>query len=408
MKTTTDRASRLLPGISGILLILACAASATTFSQFFNNGPTGTTPNQDKNANTWSWQAAYGITGTLDSTLASGDGYGTGVSQGGGQTGSAGSTSNGFLFALPNADPGVILLHTTSAATSDVPQDTPVQPANNTAPNSIQWYRDFPQALAGLTVADIDQLSVHTRAQNTSAVMRFALLVDGTWYVSQSSWQQTSNSAWEPRSLAMASSQWHSDVFIPGNLDDDLSDNALVTLPSTGVVSGYGLYADTGTLSGGDARIRIDSFQVSTPFVDPYVQWAQGPFAKPFTDTDPLADFDGDGLGNLMEFVLGGDPTVNDQPSIRPSVLDAAGPFMVLTFQRSDLSELKPVTVVVQTGSSPTSWNPADEIVIGPSAGFGPNGASYTVDDTGTHDIIVVYVPKNAASRLFARVVARQ
>jgi hypothetical protein len=399
----------LQPLVASLLFAAASTpiVRASTFSQFFNNGPTGNTPHQDKNANTYSWQAAYGLTGTFDATNSNTDGFATGVSQGGGHTGTAGSTINGFLFALPNADPGVILLHTTSSATSDVPQNTPVQPANNTAPNSIQWYRDFPQPLAGLTVADITQLSVQTRTQSPSTVMRFAILVDGVWHVSESSWQQTSNAAWEPRVLAMSSSQWHSHAFSTGSLDDDLSDNTLVALPSTGVVSGYGLYADTGTLSGADARIRIDSFQVSTPFVDPYAQWAQGPFANPFTDTGPLIDFDHDGLENLLEFVLGGDPTLNDQPSIRPSIVDAQGDDLIVTFRRSDLSELKAVTVAVQTSAGLDSWPAADEIVIGPVSGSGPNGSFYLVDDSGTIDTVTATIPKIGAGRLFVRIIAR-
>jgi hypothetical protein len=386
----------------------ASTASATTFSQFFNNGPTGTTPHQDKNANTWSWQAAYGSAATIDGTLSNSDGYLTGVSQGGGVSGFSGSTANGFLFAVPSSGAaGVSLIHTTSTSTSDVVQNTPIQPANNTAPNSIQWYRDLPQGLAGLTVNEITQLAASTRPESTSSVMRFALRVDGVWHVSESSWQNTSNAAWERQTLAPASVQWRSGVFSSGFLDDDLSDNNLATLPTDGIVSGYGLYAATGALEGSQSRIRIDAFQVTTDFSDPYLLWARGPFANAFGETGLLEDPDRDGIDNLMEFVLGGDPTIFDQPSIGPEIISADGDDLVIRFRRSDLSEARPTAVVVQIGTELVTWNPADEIVIGPSSGTGPNGSSYLVDDSGTLDVITVTIPKNGANHLFARIVAR-
>jgi len=134
----------------------------------------------------------------------------------------------------------------------------------------------------------------------------------------------------------------------------------------------------------------------------PYDGWAGGSFANPF----PGVDFDNDGLSNLLEFVLGGDPTTNDNPSVRPAV-STSGSNLIVTFKRSDASELAPaVSVKVQVSADLVSWNPADDIPIGAADGSGPNGATYTVDDSGTLDNVVVTIPKGAATRKFARVVA--
>ena len=56
----------------------------------------------------------------------------------------------------------------------------------------------------------------------------------------------------------------------------------------------------------------------------PYDTWAGGTFANPFTNTAVGVDFDNDGLSNLLEFVLGGDPTIS-QAGIGPTVVECLG-----------------------------------------------------------------------------------
>ena len=152
-------------------------------------------------------------------------------------------------------------------------------------------------------------------------------------------------------------------------------------------------------------------FMTTPPTGSPYDDWAGGNFANPFPEGQRGAgvDFDSDGLSNLLEFVLGGDPTTNDSPSVRPSVI-ADGSNLVVTFKRSDASELAPaVSVNVQVSADLVTWNPADDILIGAATNPGPVGganASYTVTNNAGLDTIVVTIPKGAATRKFARVVA--
>jgi hypothetical protein len=159
----------------------------------------------------------------------------------------------------------------------------------------------------------------------------------------------------------------------------------------------------------GPAGAQINSLGYVTPLAgDAYSTWAGGSFANPFPVDQRGAevDFDNDGLGNLLEFVLGGDPTIS-QDGVRPTVT-AAYSNLIVTFKRSDASETQPVTVKVQVSADLVTWNPADDITIGAGDGSGPNGATYTVDDTGDLDIIVVTIPKNSAVKKFARVIAIQ
>jgi hypothetical protein len=135
-----------------------------------------------------------------------------------------------------------------------------------------------------------------------------------------------------------------------------------------------------------------------------------GSFGLPL-DTPITDDGDNDGLNNLLEFVLGGNPTTNDSPSVRPSV-NASGANLVVTFNRSDESESQPVAVKVQVSDDLVTWDNANDIVIGNIGNAGPiggTGASYTVaENDAAPDTIVVTIPKGAATKKFARVVVTQ
>ena len=140
----------------------------------------------------------------------------------------------------------------------------------------------------------------------------------------------------------------------------------------------------------------------------PYDTWAAGTFANPFTNTAPEADFDNDGLSNLLEFVFGGDPTIS-QAGIAPRV-NTSGTDLVLTFNRSDASKLAPaVALKVELSTDLTFSTPAQDIVIGPASDSGPiapSGASYTVSNSDGLDTIIVTIPQGGDAKKFARVKA--
>ncbi len=226
------------------------------FSAYFNNGSGSS---GDKNASVYNWTSAIGGGGILDNTLTGAPAQ-VGVSQGapaGVPVVSGQSTSAGFLFARPDTAPGAMLLHTTLLTTSDILQDAP----------QGNWFRYGSDSLAGLTVGNITQLSVYTRAATATTRMRFAIRIGATWYVSAASFQQGNLANFEQHTLSglTAANAWHSGDFNPGTvLDADASNNPTVTLASGDVVTGYGWYAETGLQSGDNARVRMDSFQITT------------------------------------------------------------------------------------------------------------------------------------------------
>jgi autotransporter-associated beta strand protein len=201
--------------------------------------------------------------------------------------------------------------------------------------------------------------------------------------------------------------------FIVVNDDVDAVSGTFSGLAQGAVVGNYGgtslkisYTGDSGTnaITGGNDIVLYGAAS------SPYDTWAAGPFANPFTNTAPGVDFDNDGLNNLLEFVLGGDPTIS-QAGIAP-VASTSGGNLVLTFKRSDASELAPaVTVTVELSTDLTFTTPADDILIGPASDVGPiapSGASYSVSNSGGLDTITVLIPQGAAPKKFARVKAVQ
>lgn len=166
--------------------------------------------------------------------------------------------------------------------------------------------------------------------------------------------------------------------------------------------------AGTGILqiTGNDVELLVSGIAGASP----YDTWAAGPFTNPFTNSLPGVDFDNDGLSNLLEFVLGGDPTIS-QAGIAPAVTSSGGN-LVMTFKRSDASELAPaVSVKVELSTDLSFSTPADDITIGPVTDAGPiapSDASYTVTNSGAFDTIVLTLPQGAAPKKFARVKAVQ
>ena len=92
--------------------------------------------------------------------------------------------------------------------------------------------------------------------------------------------------------------------------------------------------------------------------VSTYSAWAsngaQG--LTPGVNDGPLDDPDRDGISNLIEFTLGGAPTVSS-PSILPA-LAKSGIDWVFEYDRSDVSMAPATTQIVEYGSTLTGWTP--------------------------------------------------
>ena len=129
------------------------------------------------------------------------------------------------------------------------------------------------------------------------------------------------------------------------------------------------------------------------PDGDPYVAWIESFTPNPLLPDDasklPTADPDGDGIANLMEYVLAGGNPVVPSLSILPTVA-SVGDDLVLSYTRNDESEAD-TTQVGQWTTDLTIWNDVVPVVVN------ENGA--LADD------MTVTVPKSNAvnGKLFLR-----
>lgn len=119
----------------------------------------------------------------------------------------------------------------------------------------------------------------------------------------------------------------------------------------------------------------------------------------------PNADPDGDGISNLLEFVLGGLP--NGAGASNTSILPTqaiVGTDLVVSFKRADASE-GDLTLKVEWSSDLVNWGSPKDVVIGAST----SGIVAITEDTpnAATDTVVVSIPRAANEvngKLFARV----
>ncbi|MGJ8641896.1 MAG: acetylxylan esterase [Luteolibacter sp.] len=197
-------------------------------------------------------------------------------------------------------------------------------------------------------------------------------------------------------------------------LIDDSHLNVVYDAGTFSVNSSLGAFSNNAgvwTLNTGDQKwIFTESTGILKLSNEHYDTWAESSFTNAFTDTDPSVDFDNDGMTNLLEFVLGGDPTTSEA-GITPSISESNDD-LVITFKRSNASKESPATTVtVEVSEDLNFTTPANDISIGDVSDAGPIGslgASYTVSSIDNFDTITVTIPIGSGSKMFTRVVATQ
>ncbi|MES2922170.1 MAG: autotransporter-associated beta strand repeat-containing protein [Verrucomicrobiota bacterium] len=125
-----------------------------------------------------------------------------------------------------------------------------------------------------------------------------------------------------------------------------------------------------------------------------YDSWLANYPGLPLDQRGAGADYDGDGLKNLLEYTLGGSPLASDAAGL--TGIRSGGNFVV-TFKRSDLSETD-TTLVLQYGTNLAGWT---DIPIGASPGAGMVAIG---EDSPTADLdtVTVTIPTGGAAKFFA------
>jgi autotransporter-associated beta strand protein len=127
-----------------------------------------------------------------------------------------------------------------------------------------------------------------------------------------------------------------------------------------------------------------------------YATWASDPLNGLTEGVDDGAtdDPDDDGIDNMLEFVLGGNPSVSS-PEILPE-LDASGANFIFTFDRNDDSEAE-VTLIFQYGSDLVGWT---DVAVGAVSDL----PVLMVDENAdSPDLITITIPKGINTGMFGR-----
>ena len=184
----------------------------------------------------------------------------------------------------------------------------------------------------------------------------------------------------------------------------------------------YGPYAFQGTFSGlpegAPVKIGVNGFVISyqnngrvtltaTGVDDPYLAWAASPAfgLTPGVNDGFTFDADGDGIANGLEWILGGNPSVQDAASLLAQSRQSDGSFRI-TFRREPASASFVDLAVEMDTDLAAPWT---IIPIGASSS-GPdvNGVTVTVDAQASPHQITVTIPASNApdGRLFTRLSA--
>jgi autotransporter-associated beta strand protein len=143
----------------------------------------------------------------------------------------------------------------------------------------------------------------------------------------------------------------------------------------------------------GDAMARGMIDLLPSGNASAYATWA----AVNAPSGDPDDDFDGDGVSNALEFVLGGLATTNDLGKL--PVAATSGTNMTFSFVRKQSSIDPATSVTIEVGTTLATWPDSYSVPDGPTAG--PPVA--VVDNLNGTDSVTLTLPQSPDARKFAR-----
>ena len=153
--------------------------------------------------------------------------------------------------------------------------------------------------------------------------------------------------------------------------------------------------ATTGPTNNSGIQEIIFYTSTEPPAGTPYEQYITTMWGLSGADAAPDFDYDGDGLDNAIEFVLGGDPTTSG-PAIAPTQ-EVSDTHLTFTFRR--VAAAASDNPFVQYGSDLTAWQTAVNGTAGIVITVTPNGFGQGIDR------VAVAIPRALApaGKLYAR-----
>lgn len=183
-----------------------------------------------------------------------------------------------------------------------------------------------------------------------------------------------------------------SDTPSPQTADNHLSKNASTWQRGANFVLFQNIVPDTSgsinlTYGGVGTYGILNGFQLVDSGVIPttFETWAADPARGLTTGTNdgPLDDPDHDGIHNLLEFVLGGEPVLSSSPAL--PVLSGGGAEWFFEYHRSDLSNSPAILQIVEYSTDLVTWTPVPVPAV--------SGNGVTITPAGTFDHVKVVLP---------------
>ncbi|BCU76788.1 autotransporter-associated beta strand repeat-containing protein [Luteolibacter sp. LG18] len=188
----------------------------------------------------------------------------------------------------------------------------------------------------------------------------------------------------------------HVDASALANFTDVNKTFVIATGTQSGLVADNWTVTTTGFSGAGTWKLQVNGNQLELAYTlgTAFDTWVNNYGTLPANKRGPLDDYDNDGVPNLIEYVLGGDPTLADNGTIG-STVQTSGNNLVFTYHRGDDTETD-TTQVVQYGSDFTGWT---DVPIGASSG----GLVTIAENGGGADTVTVTIPMGSNPKLFAR-----
>ncbi|MEK7951805.1 beta strand repeat-containing protein [Luteolibacter soli] len=173
----------------------------------------------------------------------------------------------------------------------------------------------------------------------------------------------------------------------------------------TGTLDAANVTASVGASLNGTLSISGTDLILTVAGANPYATWTAT--FPTLTNTAFDFDFDNDGIATGLEWVLGGNPTVNDTAAIAPTFTGSAATGITMSFKREEDS-IGAVTVTVEYGTTLATW-PGSVAIGAASSGPDGNGVTVNVNAVPDPDNVTVTIPASNAGgsgRLYARLKA--
>ncbi|MCP5536332.1 MAG: choice-of-anchor D domain-containing protein [Akkermansiaceae bacterium] len=148
-----------------------------------------------------------------------------------------------------------------------------------------------------------------------------------------------------------------------------------------------GTHHATVTVPSNDSNESSYTFAVSAIKLGPLASWRKTHFGSSADSGNGAnnADPDADGMKNLVEYALGGNPNINDSTAIRPVHSEDANGRLSIQFNRYPLKT--DINYIVQATNDLSAW---PEIAISTAGAATTNTAAFSVVESGSSPVQVI------------------